>query len=65
VVQVLECCNTRGLKAVDMATSEQMQLIYIERLLRTTANSDRTITYNVISVVCYMARFRKWKHEVT
>lgn len=34
-----------------MATSEQMQLIYIEKLLCATANSDRKMTYNLISVV--------------
>jgi hypothetical protein len=32
--------NARGLHAVDVATSEQMQQIYIEELLRATANSE-------------------------
>jgi hypothetical protein len=59
------CCNTRGLKAVDMATSEKMQLIYIMKLLLATANPDRTITYDLISVVCRVASFSKWNHEVT
>ncbi|XP_069671476.1 uncharacterized protein [Periplaneta americana] len=32
--------NARGLNAVDVATSEQMRLIYVEELLRATANSE-------------------------
>jgi hypothetical protein len=32
--------NARGLNAVDVATSEQMRQIYIEELLRATANSE-------------------------
>jgi len=32
--------NARGLRAVDVATSEQMQQIYVEELLRATANSE-------------------------
>lgn len=32
--------NSKGLNAVDVATSEQMRLIYIEELLRATANSE-------------------------
>jgi len=55
-VQTLLSCgagvlNTRGVKAVDMAISEQMRLINIEKLPYATANSDRTITFKLISVV--------------
>lgn len=32
--------NLKGLNAIDVATSEQMRLIYIEELLRATANSE-------------------------
>ena len=32
--------NTRGLNAIDVATSEQMRQIYVEELLRATANSE-------------------------
>lgn len=32
--------NASGLNAVDVATSEQMRQIYIEELLRATANSE-------------------------
>jgi hypothetical protein len=45
------CCNTGGLKAVDVAKSDQMQIIYIVKLLCATANSDTAITYKLISVV--------------
>ncbi|XP_021936074.1 uncharacterized protein LOC110837829 isoform X2 [Zootermopsis nevadensis] len=47
VVRMLLSCgadpgvqNARGLNAIDVATSEQMRLIYVEELLRATANSE-------------------------
>jgi hypothetical protein len=47
VVRMLLSCgadpgvqNAKGLNAIDVATSEHMRQIYVEELLRATANSE-------------------------